>query len=38
MVTCTLQLRAISQTKSDLERGSNREACSEKAGTHSTEL
>lgn len=38
MVTCTLQLRAIGQTKPDLERGSNCEACSQKAGTHSTEL
>lgn len=33
MVTCTLQLRAISQTKPDLERGNHHEACSEKADT-----
>lgn len=38
MVTCTLQLNAISHSKPDLERGSNCEACSQKAGTHRTEL
>lgn len=32
-----LQLRAISQTKPDLKRGRDCEACFEKAGTHSTE-